>query len=111
MPADPMPPYYFQSVDWNQLMLDHPPPPLFGERIGRMSDEEMRAHQDRLFALRVAEAWELPFFQQLWTEHGVKPGDIRSLADLGALPTYDSDDLKGSLKAWPTYGLHHTLGP
>src|SRR5262245_15400029 len=93
VPPDVAPPYYFRSVDWNQLLLDHPPPPLFAERIGRMSDDELRAHQDALFRRRIAEAWELPFFRDLWSDHGVKPGDIRSLDDLGALPTYDSDDL------------------
>ena len=45
------------------------------------------------------------------TLNGVKPGDIRSLDDLGALPTYDSDDLKGSIQARPPYGLHQPLGP
>lgn len=107
--AQALPPYYFQSVDWDQLLADHPPPPLYQQRLGPLSDDEMRAHQDRLFALRMAEAWQLPFFHQRWTAAGIEPGDIGSLDDLAKLPTYDSDDLKASIAARPPFGLHQPV--
>ena len=107
--AEELPPYYFRSVNWEQLIADHPPPPLYQQNMGRMSDDEMRAHQDRLFALRMAEAWQLPFFRQRWSDAGIEPGDIRTLDDLPKLPTYDSDDLKASIAARPPFGLHQPV--
>ena len=103
------PPYYFRSLDWDKLIVDHPPPPLYQQNMGPMTDEQMRAHQDRLFALRMADAWQLPFFRDRWSEAGVDPGDIRSLDDLAKLPTYDSDDLKASIAARPPFGLHQPV--
>ena len=51
----------------------------------------LRAHQeDRLRAL-VKQAWEhVPFYRNLWEQHGVSPTDIRTLDDLGRLPVLPS---------------------
>jgi phenylacetate-CoA ligase len=105
-----LPPYYFQSVDWKRLLEDHPPPPIYERRIGSMSDDEMRHHQNRLFLKRVAEAWEIPFFQERWSAADIEPGDVRSLDDLDVLPIYNSDDLKASIAARPPFGLHQPIG-
>lgn len=107
--VEALPPYYFRSLDWERLIQDHPPPPLYKRQIGTLSDDEMRAHQDRLFLQRMAEAWQLPFFRERWSAAGVEPGDVRSLDDLHKLPTYDSDDLKDSIAARPPFGLHQPV--
>ena len=45
----------------------------------------------------------MPFFRRRWDEAGVGPGDIHSLADLDAFPTYTVDDIRRSIEADPDY--------
>jgi phenylacetate-CoA ligase len=104
-------PYYHSSVDWKELLRKHPPPPLYGATIGRMSEGELREHQEVLLRERVAEAWRIDFFSRRWREHGLEPGDINSLDDLEKLPIYNSDDLKASIAERPPFGAHQPIGP
>lgn len=96
--------YYMQQVDWNELIEAYPPPPLFEQIHSARSDEEVRALQEERFLARVAEAWQVPFYQRLWGAAGVEPGDITGLDDLSRLPMFTSDDLKESIEAHPPFG-------
>ncbi len=46
--------------------------------------------QNERFKRLLARAWRMAFYRRLWGEHGVKPGDIRSLLDLEKLPVFDA---------------------
>jgi phenylacetate-CoA ligase len=103
-------PYYWKSVDWPKLVRDFPPPPFFQDVSGRKSIDELRAFQNSLFMQRIAEGWTAPFYQKLWGNAGVEPGDIRSLDDISKLPSFTSDDLKQASADHPPYGTHIPAG-
>jgi phenylacetate-CoA ligase len=102
--------YYWQSVDWAALVRDYPPPPAYGRTTGRMSADALRALQNRRFLERVADAWRTEFYRSRWTAAGLTPGDIRSLDDIGSIPTFTSDDLRDAIAACPPFGDHHPIG-
>ena len=102
-------PYYHASVDWADLMRKHPPPPRYEQTIGRMSDEELRAHQNALFRSCVDTAWSTPFFSSRWAAAGIERGDIRTLDDLEKLPIYDSEDVREALAERPPFGSHQPI--
>ena len=87
-------PYYWTSVDWASLTRDYPPPPAFGRTTGRLSADALRALQNERFLARVADAWKAEFYRARWSAAGLTPADIRSLDDIGKIPTFNSDDLK-----------------
>ncbi len=103
------PRYYWQQVDWESLMRDYPPPPLFEKTTGRLSADEMRALQNDRFMARMAEAWKVPFYRDRWTEAGLEPGDVRSLDDIERIPAFTSDDLKEAIEAAPPFGSHQPV--
>lgn len=103
-------PYYWKSVDWDRLMADYPPPPLFGETTGRLSDDALRALQERRFLDRVREAWAVPFYRDRWRAAGLEPGDVTRLEHIERLPTFNSDDLRGAIADAPPFGSHHPYG-
>jgi phenylacetate-CoA ligase len=102
-------PYYHASVDWDDLKRKHPPPPLYERTVGRMSDDELRAHQNALFLSCVETAWSTPFFSSRWAAAGLERGDIRSLNDLDKFPIYDSDDVREALDERPPFGSHQPI--
>ncbi|HYI60607.1 MAG TPA: hypothetical protein VEW93_02250 [Acidimicrobiales bacterium] len=103
-------PYYWRSVDWDQLIADYPPPPMYGNGFGRASDDEVRARQEERALVRVADAWSVPFYRGRWAAAGIEPGDVTDLDDIDSLPTFDSDDLQEALAEAPPFGSHHPFG-
>lgn len=103
-------PYYHRAIDWDRLMRDYPPPPYFHRTFGRLSEQEIFALQNRRFMERMAEAWRIRFYRERWSSVGLEPGDIRSLEDIGLIPTFNSDDLKKAIEDMPPFGSHHPLG-
>ncbi len=94
---------YFNSVDWNALQKDHP----IGDdflAFAKKSKDEIRTHQERLFARCVDRAWKVPFYQRLWGEAGVEPGDIKGLETLPQLPVFDKSDIMASIARTPPLG-------
>src|SRR5690606_11894721 len=73
--------YYWQSTDFESLMRDYPPPPLFEQSTARMSADEIRALQNERFLARVDDAWQVPFYHKRCSDAGLEPGDIRDLDD------------------------------
>jgi phenylacetate-CoA ligase len=102
-------PYYWKSLDWDQFMLDYPPPPMFESTTGVLSDDELRHLQEERFLARVADAWKTEFYRKRWTEAGLAPRDIRGLDDIEAIPTFNSDDLKAAIEVAPPFGSHHPI--
>lgn len=103
-------PYYYKSLDWDQLVEDYPPPPLYEERVKRMSEDAVHAMQNTRFMARVGEAWDIPFYRERWKAAGLELGDIRSLDDIQKIPAFNSDDLRAAIEAAPPFGNHHPLG-
>src|SRR5689334_5451348 len=100
-------PYYWKALNWDAFMADYPPPPLFEQSFNALSDDALRALQEKRFLARVADAWKVPFYRRRWTAAGLDEGSIRSLDDLCHIPTFTSDDLAGAIKDRPPYGDHH----
>jgi len=60
-----------------------------------MSRSEIEALQGDLLANQVARAYErVPFYRQLFRDRGIRPGDIKSLADLPKLPFTRKSDFR-----------------
>lgn len=97
-------PTYFEAFDARQMLADYPVGDAFVQRYTGMSRDELRAMQEARFARLMVRGWEIPFYQRLWGNAGIEPGDIRGLDDIGRLPVYDKSDLMASVNAFPPYG-------
>ena len=104
-------PWYFRSLDFEQLWRDYPPPPNFFHMTARLSRDELRARQEQRFLQTMKRGWEIPFFQRHWSEHGMEPGDIRTLDDLRKVPVYDVHDIRRSIERNPPFGDFMGLSP
>lgn len=97
-------PTYFEAFDTKQMLADYPVGDAFTARYAAMSHDELHALQNERFLTLMKRGWEIPFYQRLWGEKGIQPGDISSLADIDKLPVYDKSDLMASVNAHPPYG-------
>ncbi len=97
-------PTYFETFDARQMLEDYPVGEAFVDRYTRMSRDELHALQNARFLKVMKRGWEIPFYQRLWGEKGIEPGDIRSLEDIVKLPVYDKSDLMASVNTHPPYG-------
>ena len=98
---------YFEVVDIPQLMREFPIGEAFTSRYRGMAPSSLRQQQEALFARQLQRAWQIPFYQRLWGAAGVKPGDVRSLADIGRLPSFGKDEIMASVARRPPFGDHH----
>jgi phenylacetate-CoA ligase len=98
-------PDYFTAADPDALRRAYPIGDAF--RALELSRDELRARQERDFAKLLAFAWRVPFYQRLWSARGIEPGDIRTLADLPKLPSYDKADIMHSVAEHPPLGDFH----
>ncbi len=97
-------PTYFETFDAKQMLDQYPVGDEFVRRYTAMSRDELNAVQDKQFRKLMQRGWEIPFYQRLWGEQGIEPGDITSLADITKLPVYDKTDLMASVNTYPPYG-------
>ena len=97
-------PPYFAALDLNQMLTDHPIGEDFTKRFAKISRDELRAQQNRLFMKCFARAWTTPFYQRLWGNQGIEAGDIRGLDDIEKLPVFSKSDLMESLEIAPPFG-------
>ena len=104
-------PWYWRSLDLEQLTRDYPPPPDYFRTTARLSRDELRALQDKRFLATVKRGWEIPFFQRHWGAAGLQPGDIRGLDDLPKLPPYDVSHMRESLERFPPFGDFMGIAP
>lgn len=97
-------PSYFEALDARQILADYPIGEAFVSRYTRLSRDELYAQQNERFLRLMQRGWQIPFYQRLWRAKAIEPGDIRSLADIGKLPTYDKSDLMASIAEHPPFG-------
>lgn len=100
---------YFESLDLPDIRRRYPVGPEFIGTYKGMSRDELRARQQAQFGKIMAFAWKVPFYQRLWGNHGIEPGDVTSLEDIGKLATYSKSDLMQSVEAHPPIGDFHGL--
>ena len=97
-------PTYFETFDARQLLDDYPVGQDFVDRYTRMSRDSLHELQNERFLKLMKRGWEIPFYQRLWGNKGIEPGDIRGLDDITKLPVYDKSDLMASVNEHPPYG-------
>ncbi|MGH8618546.1 MAG: phenylacetate--CoA ligase family protein [Burkholderiales bacterium] len=100
----PTPPLYSDALDFNALYEEFPPAPKFFQTTYRLPPDQIRKLQEKRFLEQVARGWQVPFYQKLWGKAGLKPGDIRSLADIEKIPPYTVHDLRESIERNPPWG-------
>ena len=98
-------PIYHRSVDWDALYRRYPVPDVFEKTRWRWSADQIRAFQNEQFLDLMKTGWQNGFYQRRWKAAGIEPGDIRSIDDIGKLPTFDSDDIKKDQQENPPFGL------
>ena len=82
----------------------------FDPEIETASREEMRRIQEPRFLEMVRYTYERsPFYRRKLDEAGVRPGDIRSLDDIGKLPFTTKDELKADQAQHPPWGTNLTV--
>jgi phenylacetate-CoA ligase len=103
-------PLYHRAIDWDQLWHDYPVPDVFARTVYIWSADQLRELQNRRFLECMERGWKNGFYQRLWKAKGIEPGDIRSIEDIGKLPTFNSDDIKRDHEENPPFGLIHGPG-
>lgn len=98
---------YFESFDVKELLKQFPLDQAFTDKFKTISREELRAEQNAMFLRCVARAWQIPFYQRLWGNAGIKPGDIQSLDDITKLPVFGKHEIMASVEANPPLGDFH----
>lgn len=102
---------YFDTVDHHQLQRDFPVGDAFVPTFTALSRDALRAQQEARFQRLMRRVWQIPFYQRLYGQHGIEPGDIHGLDDLPALPTFAKSDLMASIEAQPPFGDFHGVAP
>ncbi len=100
---------YFDQVDHAQLLQDFPIGAAFHSMFNKMSRDELYALQNDRFIQLMQRVWQIHFYQHLYAQHGIEPGDIRHLDDLAKLPVYDKAALMQSIETHPPYGNFHGM--
>ena len=75
-------PIYHQALDWDKFYERFPVPDVFEKTVYKWSPERIRALQNERFLEAMRIGWKNLFYQRLWKNAGIQPGDIRSLDDI-----------------------------
>lgn len=97
-------PSYFEAFDIKDLLKAYPVGDAFEARYKAMSRDELFSIQDAQFRKLMQRGWQIPFYQRHWGAQGIEPGDIKGLADITKLPTYDKSDIMKSIADSPPFG-------
>ena len=98
---------YFEAVDVPRLMREFPIGDAFLARFRGMSRDALRDAQQALFSRQLERAWQLPFYQRLWRDAGIEPGDIRSVEHIAKLPMFGKQQIMEAIERNPPFGDHH----
>ena len=100
-------PAYYESFDYPKLVEDYPFDTSFASSYVNRSRDEIRARQENDWQRCLLRAWQVPFYQRLWGDAGVEPGDIGGLEDIHKLPSFSKTELMESLAEHPPFGDYH----
>lgn len=104
-------PWYYRSLDMEQLWRDYPPPPDFFSGVFRISQDALRDLQNRRFLQTMKRGWDIPLYQRHWGAAGMEPGDIKSLDDLEKIPPYTVEHIRASIERNPPFGDFMGIAP
>jgi phenylacetate-CoA ligase len=100
-------PIYHDSIDWDELFAKFPVPDVFEQTVYRWPRDRVRQLQNERFLEVMQTGWTNEFYRMRWSAAGIEPGDIRSLDDIGKLPTFSSEDIKEDQARHPPFGHIH----
>ncbi|GLP96317.1 phenylacetate--CoA ligase family protein [Paraferrimonas sedimenticola] len=95
---------YFDCFDSDQLAAEYPLGDDLYARYKGMSADALKALQNERFLKVVDRAWQIPFYQRIWSKAGVKPEDIQSVDDITKLPIISKSDIMQSVQDYPPFG-------
>ncbi len=98
---------YFSASGLPNIATEFPLGDAFFEQFSQLSRDQLRQQQEQRFVRIMQRAWQVPFYQRLWGNQGIEPGDIQGLDDLPKLPTYSKAELMASLEIAPPFGDFH----
>ena len=105
------PPYYWESLNFPELMKEYPPPPDYFNTIYRMPRDQIRDLQEKRFKTQIDRAWDVPFYARRWKAAGLDRSDIRSIADITKIPPYTVSDIRDSIALQPPFGEFMGVSP
>ena len=100
-------PYFFNSVNWKELIDQYQPAPTFFQDHYLLPPEKIRELQNQKLESCLAHAWSTDFYRRRWEECGVK--DIKQVSNVdqhNELPSYVVDDLRQSIQSKPPFGTY-----
>ncbi len=97
-------PFYYKSIDFEELVREYPPAPDYFRGVFLLSVEEIHELQERRMREAVERAYQVPFYRRKWDEAGIEPGDIKTIDDLRKAPMYTVEDIRQSVDAYPPFG-------
>lgn len=100
-------PIYRNAIDWDRFHADYPVPDVFERTVYRWPRERVRELQNKRFLALMEIGWRNEFHRRRWAAAGLEPGDIRSIDDIGKIPTFINDDIKDDQRDHPPFGLIH----
>ncbi|MCB2141076.1 hypothetical protein KQH27_00040 [bacterium] len=104
-------PYYYKSINHEELIKTYPAPAEFEESIYRWKRDKIERMQSERFKKIVEFAWSNPFYRKVWTESGIEPNDIKDIQDITKMPIVSSFDFKNAIDASPPFGIHQGITP
>lgn len=100
-------PYFFNSIDWNQLINDYQPAPTFFKDHYLLPADDIKKIQTSKLSKCLQHAWSTEFYKSRWQNNGIQDvTKINSLEDHKKLPTYVVDDLRKSIAEKPPFGTY-----
>ena len=76
----------------------------FFAKYNTISRDFIWQEQNERFKRQLGRAWRMQFYRRFWGEHGIKPGEIRSLLDIEKLPVLDATYLLSAEKDPALFG-------
>ena len=98
---------YFDGADASRILREYPIGEDFLNGPAKLSRDELRNLQEQRFQTVMRRAWDVAFYQSLWGDKGIEPGDIRGLDDIAKLPSFSKSDLMASIEKSPPFGDYH----
>ena len=95
---------YFREADPTGILREYPIGEDFLNQVAGAGRDRLRRLQEGRFLRIVEQAWQNPFYHRHWSRAGLRPGDIRSLADLERIPRFSKSDLMASVRDHPPFG-------
>ncbi|GAB7003489.1 phenylacetate--CoA ligase [Nocardioides sp. AN3] len=102
-------PLYRDLIDYDALYRRFPLPDVWASTVFKWPAERVRELQNQRFLELMNDVAGNPFYERLWRSVGVSAADIRSLDDIGKLPTFSSEDIKNSQQQYPPFGDIHNI--